>query len=128
MRFSLIIGLCVVFTACGDQMHPVSDGGHEGGVTEGGGAEAATDGNTGCDPSPSASTCGITDARGVFAAPAASGGSDTNDGTREHPVASIAHALDLAKAASKNVYVCAGSYAEHVVVGSSRDGVGIYGG
>jgi hypothetical protein len=35
--------------------------------------------------------------------------------------------MDLAKAAGKRVYVCAGSYPEQLVVGSSRDGVNVYG-
>jgi hypothetical protein len=35
--------------------------------------------------------------------------------------------MDLAKAAAKRVYLCAGSYPEQLVVGSSRDGVNVYG-
>jgi hypothetical protein len=35
--------------------------------------------------------------------------------------------MDLAKAAGKRVYVCGGSYAEQLVVGTSRDGVNVYG-
>ena len=43
------------------------------------------------------------------------------------PCRTIGRAMDMAKAAGKRVYVCAGSYPEQLVVGSSRDGVNVYG-
>jgi hypothetical protein len=36
--------------------------------------------------------------------------------------------MDVAKAIGKRVYVCAGSFAEELVIGASRDGVNVYGG
>jgi hypothetical protein len=35
--------------------------------------------------------------------------------------------MDLAKAAAKRVYICAGSYPEQLLVGTARDGVSVYG-
>jgi hypothetical protein len=93
---------------------------------------AASDAATGveagaCDPTkpPSAEPCVITEAYGVFVSPS---GSDGNSGTRTAPVQTIGHGMDLGKAAGKRVYVCAGSFAEPLVVAASRDGVGVYGG
>ena len=78
---------------------------------------------------PARSSCGVDDAHGVFVTPVSSGGSDlTGTGTRASPVASIGHALDLAKAAGKVVYVCVGSYAEAVVVDAAHDGARVFGG
>jgi hypothetical protein len=42
-------------------------------------------------------------------------------------VRSIRHGMDLAKVATKRVYICSGSYPEQLVVGTSRDGVNVYG-
>ena len=90
-----------------------------------GGAEAEV-APSGCDPTklPHDEACVVDDAFGIFAALA---GSDANPGSKSAPVQSIGHAMDLAKAAAKRVYVCAGSYPEQLVVGSSRDGVNVYG-
>src|ERR1019366_2749081 len=52
---------------------------------------------------------------------------DANPGSRAAPTQTIGRAVDLARPAGKRVYVCAGSYAEQLVVGSSRDGVNVYG-
>jgi hypothetical protein len=78
---------------------------------------------------PGSSSCAVDEAHGVFVAPAAAGGSDaTGTGTRAAPFASIGHALDLAKASGKRVYVCEGTYVEAVVIDGAHDGVGLYGG
>ena len=79
-----------------------------------------------CDPtkSPHDEPCVIDTAFGIFVSPA---GSDTDPGLKSAPVRSIGRAMDLAKAAGKRVYVCAGSYPEQLVVGSSLDGVNVYG-
>jgi len=53
-------------------------------------------------------------------------GSDTADGTWGKPVATLKHGIDLAITASKDVYVCAGVYAENLVVDSKS--VRVYGG
>jgi hypothetical protein len=76
---------------------------------------------------PSGDACVISEAFGVFVSPK---GSDSNPGTMASPVQTVGHAMDVAKAAGKRVYACgsAGSYDEHLVVGSSRDGVSVYGG
>ena len=95
------------------------DAGRDGGAE----AEAAP---SGCDPTkpPHDEPCVIDDAFGIFVSPA---GSDANPGSKSAPTQTIGHAMDLAKAAGKRVYVCGGSYAEQLVVGSSRDGVNVYG-
>ncbi|MDP9149453.1 MAG: DUF1565 domain-containing protein [Myxococcota bacterium] len=79
-----------------------------------------------CDPtkSPHDEPCAVDTAFGIFVSPA---GSDTDPGSKSAPVRSIGRAMDLAKTAGKRVYVCAGSYPEQLVVGSSRDGVNVYG-
>ena len=93
------------------------------GATEEPEAEVAP---SGCDPTkpPHDESCVIDDAFGIFVSPA---GSDANPGSKSAPVRSIGHGMDLAKAAAKRVYICAGSYPEQLVVGTSRDGVNVYG-
>jgi uncharacterized membrane protein YgcG len=90
-----------------------------------GGAEAEV-APSGCDPTkpPYDEACVIDDAFGIFVSLA---GSDANPGLKSAPVRSIGHGMDLAKAAAKRVYICAGSYPEQLMVGSSRDGVNVYG-
>jgi hypothetical protein len=80
-----------------------------------------------CDAAsaPSDNPCVIAEAYGVFVSPA---GTDGKVGTRAAPVFSIGHGMDLAKAAGKRVYVCAGAFGESLVVDPSRDGVNVYGG
>ncbi|MGO9834125.1 MAG: hypothetical protein ACLP1X_07925 [Polyangiaceae bacterium] len=89
------------------------------------GSEAAADASA-CDPTkaPHDASCVITEAYGVFVSPA---GSDSNVGTRAAPARTIGHGMDLAKAAGKRVYVCAGSFQEQLVAASTRDGVSVYG-
>jgi hypothetical protein len=74
---------------------------------------------------PNQSPCLVSDGYGVFVA---TSGNDSNSGTHDNPVKSIGHALDLAKQANKRVYICAGTYAEKVVVDVAHDGAGVYGG
>ena len=77
-------------------------------------------------PSDTTDPCIVSDAFGVFVSP---GGMDSNAGTMASPVATIGHAMDLAKSAHKRVYACGGSYTTgDLVVGSSRDGVALYAG
>jgi hypothetical protein len=97
----------------------VGDAGRDGGAE----AEAAP---SGCDPTkpPHDEPCVIEDTFGIFVSPA---GSDVNPGSKSAPTQTIGRAMDLAKAAGKRVYVCDGSYPEQLVVGSSRDGVNVYG-
>lgn len=59
---------------------------------------------------------------GVFVV---SGASANGDGTRAHPFGTIAQAVAAAKPAGKRVYVCAGTYAEAVVI---EDGISMVGG
>ncbi len=94
------------------------------GRDEGAEAEVAP---SGCDPTkpPHDEACVVDDAFGIFVSLA---GSDANPGSKSAPVRSISHAMDLAKAAAKRVYICAGSYPEQLLVGTSRDGVNVYGG
>ena len=89
------------------------------------GSEVGADASA-CDPTkaPHDELCVITEAYGVFVSPA---GSDSNVGTRAAPARTIGHGMDLAKAAGKRVYVCAGSFEEQLVVASTRDGVSVYG-
>jgi hypothetical protein len=76
---------------------------------------------------PSGGACIISESYGIFVSPA---GSDSAAGTQVAPVKTIGKAMDLAKAASKLVFACGnnGTYNENPVIGSSRDGVDVYGG
>ena len=99
----------------------------DGGESDGDGPTTAGDASA-CDPS-TASSCAVDESHGVFVAPPTSGGNDTTGtGARSAPVGSIGHALDLAKAAGKAVYVCAGVYDESVLLDAAHDGVSIFGG
>ena len=77
---------------------------------------------------PSADPCIINERFGIFVS--ATKGDDANAGTQLSPVKTIGKAMDLAKAAGKRVYACGndGPYNENLLVGSSRDGVNVYGG
>ena len=98
------------------------DGGSDGDVADGG--PDVVQPPPGCDPKvdpKDAPKCVVSEF-GVFVD--ATGGADGNPGTKESPVKSITAALG--KVANKNrVYVCEGTYAEHVKVTSA---VSIYGG
>ena len=95
------------------------DGGADGPI-----AEAGVDAPPGCDPQADvkdAPKCVVSEF-GVFVDGA--GGNDANAGTKESPVKSIGAALG--KLAGKTrVYVCEGTYAEHVKLTSA---VSLYGG
>src|SRR5882672_5183295 len=106
----------------GGSMDAPTDAGDERGAETSG---TTADGS--CDPtkSPLDDPCVVVEAYGVFVSPT---GSDANQGTRPAPVLTIGRGMDVAKAAGKRVYVCAGSYAEQLVVAASRDGVNVYGG
>jgi hypothetical protein len=105
----------------GAQDEPAADG-----STTGQDGSPPPDGSR-CDGTkpPHDDPCVINESYGVFVS---SRGSDANAGTRASPVLTIGHAMDLAKSAVKRVYVCAGSFGEHLVVGAARDGVNVYGG
>lgn len=97
-------------------------------VHGGGDAGHAKDGSAspppppGCDlgKDPKDSSPCVVDGFGAFVD--ATAGSDANNGTKAHPMKTIQAAL--AKGLPR-VYVCAGTYAEHVKV---TNGVGVYGG
>ena len=98
------------------------DGGRDGDVIDGGADVVQPP--PGCDPAADpkdAPKCVVSEF-GVFVD--ATGGADANPGTKESPVKSITAALG--KVANKNrVYVCEGTYAEHVKLASA---VSLYGG
>ena len=81
-----------------------------------------------CDPtkSPHDDPCVIGEPFGVFVSPV---GADGNPGTRALPLHTLGQAMDVAQSSGKHrVYACAGTFAEPLVVGASRDGVAVYGG
>jgi len=70
--------------------------------------------------------CVIDEQFGVFVSPA---GADSNPGTRARPIYTLGQAIDMAHASGKQrVYACAGTFAEQLNIGASRDGVAVYGG
>jgi uncharacterized membrane protein YgcG len=100
------------------------DGGLRDGASDSA-AEARQDASM-CDPtkSPHDDACVIDEAYGVFVSPT---GSDSNQGTKSAPLRTIGRGMDVAKAAGKRVYVCAGMFAEKLVVSAARDGTNVFG-
>ena len=91
---------------------------------------AGTNCNTDClanSDDPSGDPCVVADGYGVFVSPAGSD-SSPGDGSKEHPFATVGHAMDQAVTGAKRVYACGTFSAEQLVVGSTRDGVTVYGG
>src|SRR5262249_7448761 len=120
---SSIGDVCDLPGACGQ--------GQEGGQPDGGGLDGdASNGQDGptslCDPSEDPKDdpdhC-VTEAEGVFVNAAAD---DVEDGTKAHAYRTIRNALQNL-AGKTRVFVCAGSYTEHVSLTKSQDGVKIYG-
>ena len=95
--------------------HHVTDAGGDGD----GGACAPTQG-------PSVAGC-ISNAYAVFVAPAANGGSSAGPGTMASPFATIGQAL-AGVGTHTRVFVCAATYDEKLTVGSTVDGVQVFGG
>jgi hypothetical protein len=88
-------------------------------------------GPAGCDPAntPENTPSVISESCGLFVAPPANGGNDTTGlGTRASPFATLGAAIPKAAAAHLRVYVCGATYPEAVSIGTSGDGVAIYGG
>lgn len=100
------------------------DAGHDGDVIGADGGGDVVQPPAGCDPAAEpkdAPKCVVTDF-GVFVD--ATGGADANPGTKESPVKSIGAALGKLGAKSR-VYVCEGTYNEHLKLTSA---VSLYGG
>jgi hypothetical protein len=70
---------------------------------------------------PTEEPCTVAEGYGVFVAPK---GDDAAEGSRVAPVKTIQRGIQLAKEQKKRVYVCAGKYAESLVL---ADGVSIFG-
>jgi hypothetical protein len=83
----------------------------------------------GCDSSKPASAggCAVDDSDGFFVSPS---GADTNAGSKLAPFKTIGAGIAAASAAAKqpNVYVCAGSYPENLVIKNAPAGVALHGG
>jgi hypothetical protein len=112
---------CTISKTCGGAIADGDAGGNEGGGTDGGGdVQVPPDCNATAEPK-DAPAC-VVDGFGVFVD--ATSGNDSNAGTKALPVKTIGAALG--KLGGKpRVYVCEGTYAEHVNVTSA---VAIYGG
>lgn len=83
-----------------------------------------------CDPSadPATTPCVIDDAYGIFVSPQ---GDPQGAGTMKSPVSTISTAIMLAgNTTGKRIYVCrdSGDYNETVTIGTSVDGLALYGG
>lgn len=129
----MVVGTALVsFTACGTETKGTCEESLSCGGTDGGGdVVIGNDGGgdvvqppAGCDPAAEpkdAPKCVDSDF-GVFVD--ANGGADGNPGTKESPAKSITAALTKLGAKAR-VYVCEGTYAEHVKVTSA---VSVYGG
>lgn len=112
-----------------------TDGGADGSqpLTDGAPGADGGHGDSGPDVPPCVSTrsvedapCVVDDAFGIFVSDAT--GVDGNAGTRAAPKKTIGAALLAAQAARKRVFVCEGTYAENLVIDTSKDGARISGG
>jgi hypothetical protein len=98
--------------------------GGEGGDSGAGGAGG--EGGMGpdpCDPENPVAGCGVTDPDGIFVAPS---GDDAASGAIDAPFETITKAINEAAGTGRTIYVCNGTYDEHLVV--SDDGLVIRGG
>jgi hypothetical protein len=74
---------------------------------------------------PKDTPCLIDEMYGVFVSRA---GNDGAAGTRAAPLKTLTAGITKALLGAKRVFACAGTYEEHLVIGTSQDGVGVYGG
>jgi hypothetical protein len=94
-------------------------GGSVGASGSGEGGEAGT-GPGQCKPGLPSAGCTLgADEPGIYVALPSAGGDDANQGTQSAPVASLAHAVVLAAPDRMPIFVCAGTYKEHVLITTS---------
>jgi hypothetical protein len=77
-------------------------------------------------PAPS-NTDWARDSCGIFVAPGTGGGNDGQVGTLQKPLASASRAIALTQGTGRRVFVCAGTYAEALVVQGAKGAVAIHG-
>ena len=90
--------------------------------------DSGIDAPPGCDltKDPKDSLPCVDDSIGIFVD--ATGGKDSNAGTKEAPMQTIGAALGKTNTQHARVYVCEGTYTEDVTLDASHDGVSLYGG
>ncbi len=120
-------GVVLVGSPFDDATPPVTDAG-EGGSVPSEAGDGGPPGDGGCDPTkdPKDEPCLVDGAFGVFVS--VTTGHDTATGTKADPLKTIGAGIAKASTGAKRVFVCAGTYNEHVVVGAAQDGIGVYGG
>ncbi len=89
----------------------------------GGGGGTGTGGNGGASPCDDPVNGPVPEDCGVWVS--ASQGNDANPGTQAKPVASLAHAVELARSATGHVYACAETFGDPLVIPGN---IGIHGG
>ncbi len=109
---------------------PITADGDDGSTSMGDtGVDTGVDATPPCDPAktPAQDGCVINDELAIFVAPS---GNDTNAGTMEAPVKTLAHAVTLAVTASAHrVIACAATYSETLTLAAADDvGLQIFGG
>jgi hypothetical protein len=127
-------GTCVNEAGAFDGAPDVSVVPEAGGGGDDGGTGSSEAGSSGGEAGPSAcntagepkdTPCLIDEMYGVFVSPA---GNDGAAGTRAAPLKTLTAGITKALLGAKRVFACVGTYDEHLVVGISQDGVGVYGG
>jgi hypothetical protein len=120
--FCLAAGALLAMVECGNDSSTC-----DGGSCVDSGVPSVSGG--GCDSSKPASAggCAVDDSDGFFVSPS---GADTNAGSKLAPFKTIAAGIAAVSAAAKqpNVYVCAGSYPENLVIKNAPAGVALHGG
>jgi hypothetical protein len=79
-----------------------------------------------CDPADLSPGCVLKTTGAIFVAPSAQGGDDTHDGTQSAPVLTVTKAIALAAGINIPIYICSGTYKEHVEV--TTDNIALRGG
>jgi hypothetical protein len=81
-----------------------------------------------CDADPAIDPRVISEACGVFVAPARLGGGDERSGEAAHPLATVQRGLDVAQKLGRRwAFLCASEYAESVAMRAEHAGIRVYG-
>jgi len=115
---ALFLGTSLFSVQCGSDPEPVTGKPQDPPDVSGGGCDASK--------TPAAGGCPVTDDDGFFVSPA---GVDTNPGTKAAPFRNVGAGINASKTGTKrNVYICAGTYDEQLLIDTAALGVALHGG
>ncbi|HEX7600188.1 MAG TPA: hypothetical protein VF316_01240, partial [Polyangiaceae bacterium] len=115
---ALFLGTLLLSMQCGSDGEPVTGKPQDPPDVSGGGCDASK--------TPAAGGCPVTDDDGFFVSPT---GVDTNPGTKAAPFKTVGAGINASKTSAKrNVYICAGTYDEQLLIDTAALGVALHGG